>query len=98
MIPRYQITQNEIATRQFKAVIERAKSLGKLNEVISAGKVMLEQLAVDPYQNGESRGFFPIIRIVKRVAFFSPLTVYFYIDEATRFVTILGVVLRERKK
>lgn len=66
--------------------------------MLEAGKALLEELSIDPYLHSETRGFYLFLRIFKRVNIISPLTVYYAIDEATRFVTIVGFVLHAERK
>ncbi len=96
-MPPYTITQTGKAIEQFKRIVDMARFDHRLDEIVKAGKLLLQELVDHPNDCGESRGEYPVIRVTKRVGFFGPLTVYYGVDETRKLVTIVGFWLPKRK-
>lgn len=84
----YNVSQSQLVTEQFRQVIALATSQGRRRLALRAARYMIDELAYDPVQFGESRGVLPHLQLVLRIAFVPPLYVEFAIHEASRQVFI----------
>ncbi len=87
----YRVSQSQAVTDSLRAIIERARSQGRLRLVVEASRYMIDELAYDPLHFGESRRFRHAAKIWERLAFCPPLSVRFGVHEDSKQVFIFQI-------
>jgi hypothetical protein len=88
----YHVDFAAIVAQQIKSAAERAKELGRLQQVIDALKVIERRLRTDPLSFGEFTNE-PPGNLIYHTGTIFPLSVIFAIDRANAVVYIRKVVL-----
>jgi hypothetical protein len=89
----YTVSQPQAVTEAFVDLAARAAREGRRPLIFRAARYMLDELAYDPMQFGESREFLPHVQLHMRIAFPRPLGVIFAVHEASKQVFIQRIVL-----
>src|SRR4051794_14174172 len=84
----YHVDNSQRVADDFRALLTRASAEGRLDEVRTAARSILDALTWIPDEYGESMGVLPFSGMHLRQALRCPLTVYFAVHEPDRVVFI----------